>query len=111
MKKLTILLLILAILPFASAGQIKHKFVATDESGGQLLYVDETNPENDWTIPLPGNRDIQLSKKGTVLVTVDDGYHEYALKDGKLVKEVKVGKGVRSLVRLDIGNTILASKI
>jgi len=69
MRKFLVLVFILVILPLASAAQIKHKFVATDESGKQLLYVDETNPANDWTIPLPGNRDIQISKKGTVLVT------------------------------------------
>jgi len=109
MKKLITLIFILTILPLASAAQIKHKFVATDESGKQLLYVDETNPENDWTVPLPGNRDIQLSKKGTILVTVPDGYREYVLKDGKLVKEVKAGKGIRSLVRLENGHTILSS--
>ena len=27
------------------AGEIKHKFLATDESRKQLLYVDETDPE------------------------------------------------------------------
>lgn len=93
-----------------AAGEIKHRFVATDESGKQLLYVDEVNPDNDWTIPLKGNRDVQLSGNGTVLVSVPAGYREYGLRDGKLIKEVKVGTGIQSLVRLGDGRTLLASK-
>jgi len=94
----------------ASASEIKHKFVATDESGKQLIYVDETNPENDWTIPLPGNRDVQLSGEGTVLVSVPVGYREYSLKSGKMIKEIKTEIRVQSLVRLNNGHTLLAGK-
>jgi outer membrane protein assembly factor BamB len=90
------------------ADEIKHKFVATDESGKQLIYVDEANPANDWTVPLPGNRDIQLSKDGTVLVSVPSGYREYSLKDGKMIKEVQTEIKVTSLVRLSNGHTLLA---
>lgn len=92
------------------AAQTKHRFVATDESGKQLIYVDEANPGNDWTVPLLANRDIQLSGEGTVLVSVPVGYREYDLKGGKLIKEVKVGKGIQSLVRVKSGHTLLASK-
>ena len=91
----------------AGAGEIQHTFVATDESGKQLIYVDEADPGNDWTVPLPGNRDIQLSKEGTVLASVPAGYHEYELKTGKLLKEVTVDLRVMSLVRLDNGHTLL----
>ncbi len=94
----------------SSAGEIKHTFVATDESGKQLIYVDETNPENDWTVPLPGNRDLQLSKDGTVLVSVPAGYREYDLKSGKMIKEIKAVIPIQSLVRLDNGHTLLAGK-
>jgi len=104
------LLLILSVTLGVSAADIKHRFVATDESGKQLLYVDEINPANDWTVPLQGNRDLQLSQNGTVLVSIPSGYREYDLKNGKLIKEVKVGKGVQSLVRLNNGHTFLASK-
>ena len=103
-------LLLLVAAVAVAAGEIKHTFVATDESGRQLLYVDETNPANDWTVPLPGNRDIQLSGKGTVLVSVPVGYREYALKTGELLKEIKVGQGIQTLVRVDSGHTFLASK-
>ncbi len=113
MQKLPYQLVVILALTAASilcAGDIKHKFVATDESGKQLLYVDETNPDNDWTIPLKGNRDVQLSGKGTVLVSVPTGYQEYSLKGGKLIKDIKMGSRIQSLVRLANGNTILASR-
>jgi len=103
---LTVLTFSLQLAAFAD--EIKHKFVATDESGQQLIYVDETNPGNDWTIPLPGNRDIQLSTEGTVLVSIPSGYREYSLKDGKLIKEMKAEIQVTSIVRLKNGNTLLA---
>jgi hypothetical protein len=107
---LAITLLTMSLALDISAGEIKHKFVATDESGKQLIYVDETNPENDWTIPLPGNRDIQLLSEGTVLVSVPVGYREYDLKSGKMLKEIKANIRVQSLVRLDNGHTLLAGK-
>ena len=91
----------------AGAGDIQHTFVATDESGQQLIYVDEATPGNDWTVPLPGNRDLQLSGKGTVLVSVPTGYREYDLKTGKMLKAVTVDLAIRSLVRLDNGHTLL----
>ena len=106
-RTLTLALISLSLGVMARAGDIKHTFVATDESGHQLIYVDEVNPENDWSVPLPGNRDIQLSGSGTVLVSVPTGYREYDLKGGKLLKEVEVELRTRSLVRLDNGQTVL----
>lgn len=81
-----------------------------DESRQQLLYVDEFQPKNDWTIPLKGNRDLQLLDDDHVLVSVSNGYHEYAVKTGKLLKEVKAGNGVFSVRRLENGHTLLASR-
>jgi len=92
------------------AGEIRHKFVATDESGKQLLFVDETDSTKDWTVPLQGNRDLQLTGKASVIVSVPTGYREYSLDGGKLIKEVKAGNGIQSLFRLANGNTLLASK-
>ena len=101
-------LLLLTSACFSFAGEIKHIFVATDESGGQLIYVDESNPHNDWTVKLNGNRDLQVLDTGRILVSVRDGYKEFDLKTGKLLKEVKTGKGIQSAVRLDNGHTLLA---
>lgn len=106
-RTLGLALLSLSLGLTARAGEIKHTFVATDESGHQLIYVDEASPENDWSVPLPGNRDLQLSGQGTVLVSVPTGYREYDLQGGKLLKEVKVELQTQTLVRLDNGHTLL----
>ena len=102
-----------------SAGEIKHKFLATDESRNQLLYVDEFNPANDWTIPLAGNRDITLLSSDRFLVSVPGGYREYKVTSGDMVKEVIVIKEKKelkgagncwSVVRRADGKTYLGSK-
>ena len=106
-------LLVLSVLFLSAmslvAGEIKHQFLATDESGKQLLYVDEFEPANDWTITIGNNRDIQLVGTDTVLVNTSTGYREYAVKTGKLLKEVTFGKNIKSVVRTADGNTLLAS--
>ena len=115
--KLTMSLFFLNVLAnIVQAEQIKHKFLATDESGKQLLYVDEFNSSNDWTIPLQGNRDICLISPERCLVSVPGGYREYAVKTGKMVKEVIIpqmkdvkGRGGNSwsMVRRPDGTTFL----
>lgn len=112
--------LILSLFSFtASAGEIKHRFLATDESGHQLLYVDEFNPSNDWTIPLQDNRDICLISPERCLVSVPGGYREYEVKTGKMVKEVIIpkmkdlkGRGGNSwsMVRRPDGTTYVGNK-
>ena len=59
--------------PAAASSAIKHRFVATDESRKQLLLVDQSDPSKDWTVPLPGNRDIRLIGADRVLVSVPNG--------------------------------------
>lgn len=92
------------------SAKIKHIFLAVDESRQQLLYVDEFKPSNDWTIPLKGNRDLQIISNTKVLVSVSNGYREYEIKTGKLLKEVLVGNDIFSVVRKANGNTLLASR-
>lgn len=115
MKKMIMFLVLSVLLPgfmtvTADGGEIKHRFVATDESGNQLIYVDQFDSSNDWSIELKGNRDVHVTEKGTILATVPEGYNEYDLKSGKLIKEVKAGKRIFSMLRLDNGHTILASQ-
>jgi hypothetical protein len=105
--------------PKKSAKKIKHKFLATDESGKQLLYVNQFNPAADWTIPLQGNRDISLISPTRFLVSVPGGYREYEVKTGKMIKEVIIpqmkdvkGRGGNSwsMVRRPDGTTYLGNK-
>lgn len=108
-ERLAITAIVLAIGTSAFAADIKHIFLATDESRKQLLYVNEFDPSDDWTIPLQGNRDIQVVSSERVIVSISAGYREYEVKTGKMVKEVKVGKGIRSVVRAANGHTFAAN--
>ncbi|TRX52734.1 hypothetical protein [Thalassomonas sp. M1454] len=95
---------------FAHGETIKHIFLALDESRHQLLLVDQFNPENDWTIEVGRNRDMQLIAGNKILISKPKGYQEYNLADGSLAKEVKFGSGIASIIRNHDGSTYLANK-
>jgi len=108
-KKVSAVALTFAVSIPAIAAEIKHEFLATDESRKQLLYVNEFNPSQDWTIPLPGNRDIQIVSDSSVIVNSSTGYKEFEIKTGKLIKEVKAGSNIKSAIRASNGHTFVAS--
>jgi hypothetical protein len=93
-----------------AADPIKHRFLAADESRGQLLYVDQFDPSQDWTLKTPEkHRDLQLIGGGRLLTNTDSGYREYDLKTRLGVREVKrdcLG-GSTSVRRLADGRTII----
>jgi len=109
LKATLTLLAFLTLFSNSYAAENKHIFIATDESRKQLLYVNEFEPEKDWTITVGPNRDLQLIDDKNVIMNIPDGYRQYEVATGKLVKEVKVGKGIKSLVRTQDGHTLLAS--
>lgn len=89
---------------------IKHRFLAADESRGQLLYVDQFDPSQDWTLKTPEkHRDMQLIGGGKLLASTDSGYREYDLQTQKASKEVKQDflSGSTSVQRLADGRTIV----
>ena len=91
------------------AAEIRHRFLAVDESRGQLVYVDQTDASKNWTLELPvKHRDLQLVGANRVLLSTPDGYREYDLADRQLVKEVKGHPGGMSARRMRDGRTILA---
>lgn len=99
----------LGLLPPARAAEIRHRFLAVDESRAQLLLVDQADPAQDWTLKLTAkHRDLQLVGQDRVLLTFPDGYREYRLADQSLVKEVKGYPGATSVRRLADGRTVLA---
>ena len=110
MNKFILLLLMTAIT--ANAEEIKHRFLAKDESRAQLHYVDQFDSSNDWTIKLEkGCRDIRLLKNNRVLVSFVDGYAEFDLATQKKVHEVRDVKFKKAdtLARLPNGNTLLGA--
>jgi hypothetical protein len=95
MKIKFLLLAFTGLTAFTLLGEeIKHRFLAGDESRDQVLYVDEFDPSNDWTVPLKDNRNLQILDNGNFLASVPGGYREYELKTGKMIKEVIVRKQI-----------------
>jgi hypothetical protein len=76
--------------------EIKHIFIAVDESRKQVLYVDQFDPSNDWTISIRGCRDLQMIDNGVLLLSVPTGYEEYDISTGKQIKKVSV-KGANAV--------------
>jgi hypothetical protein len=88
------------------AEAIQHRFVATDESGKQVLLVDQAEPAKNWRVPLEA-RDLQLVGNGRVLVSVLSGYRELNLADGTLCRQVDGFERVFSARRTAAGHTFL----
>jgi hypothetical protein len=93
----------------ASAEEVRHRFLAVDESRDKLHFVDQVDPSKDWTLDLPSkHRDLQLVGQNHVLLTWPEGYSEFSLSDRKMTKQVKGFPGATSVRRLSDGRTILA---
>ena len=94
----------------AEPSKIAHRFLAIDESRGQTLFVDETQPSNNWVIATPGKcRDYQLIGNQQLLLNASDGYLVYSLVTRKLVKEFHDARfgGAVSVRRLVNGHTVI----
>lgn len=91
--------------------KIQHRFVASDESGHQVIYVDEANPSKNWAVPV-NCRDMQLIGKNELLVNNSQGYTVLSLKDGSTKKTFKseLFHSVNSVRRLKNGDTYLTGK-
>ena len=97
---------------FLSSAEIKHRFLALDESRFQILYVDPSDPSKNWTIKVAGSRDMQLVDGKIVIGLFAGGFAEYDFATQKLLREVvdpKYKAGSVSACRLKDGRTLLAS--
>ncbi len=95
------------------AGEIKHRFIAVDESRSQLHYVDQFDSSNDWTIKFPGRyRDVQLIGNRVIVNTLN-GYEEYDFQTQQKLKTVADAKykQTETVIRLPNGHTILGSNL
>lgn len=97
---------------FPADKPVQHRFLAVDNGGNLLIYVDQFHPEKSWSVPIPaGSRDIQVlgsEPNARVLVSHGNGAAEYDLATGKkLAWEVTRYKGIQSSIRLPDGNTLL----
>lgn len=75
----------------ARATEIKHRFLAFDEAGHQLVYVDENDASANWKFPLEGKVwDIQLVGSDLLSLPMENGYYLFDLKSRALKETVKV---------------------
>jgi hypothetical protein len=97
-------------LPGAWAEPIRHEFIAVDEGLGNLLYVNQFNPEKHWVAPVghARPRDLQLIGSGRLLLSHDKGYAEFDLATGRREFDLASYSNVSSARRLTSGNTLLA---
>ena len=95
------------------SAEIRHRFLAKDESRFQILYVDQFDPSKNWTIDIPkGCRDLQLVDGKIVIGLAAGGFREYDFATQQLLREVvdpKYKAGSVAACRLEDGRTLLAS--
>src|SRR6478752_7429343 len=108
-----ILLILFTITAFPSFCQFNassaknRKLILRDEGLSQLSYVDLAKPSNNWYVPIPAGRDLQLVGNGRVLIGTGTGYEEHEILTGKKVVELTTFEGTIAATRLRNGNTLL----
>ena len=79
----------------AAATSTRHRFIAVDDGTHTLVHVDENDPARNWSVATGYVTDMQLIGQDRLLLNLDDGFREYEVASGKLLKSVK-GSGGRS---------------
>lgn len=85
----------------------QKRFLLRDEGLSQLSYVDLTNPSDNWHMPVPAGRDLQLVGSGRVLLGTGTGYEERDIASGNKIYELNSFNGTIAARRLRNGNTLL----
>ncbi len=106
-RKIWLLLLYITVIIPAIAQDTPKKFLLRDEGLSQLSLEDIANPANNWYVPVPAGRDIQLVGHGCVLIGTGNGYEERKIATGEKVNELTSFPGTLSAHRLRNGNTLL----
>lgn len=87
---------------------MSHKVIVADEGNGKVHYINLANPSERWSVTT-SNRDLQLIGSDRLMVSVGDGYAEYNIKTGSLIKKVPTGNGVQSVFRLAETSTFIGT--
>src|ERR1035441_4079708 len=91
-----IITLLSSALGHAAATHVRHRFLAVDAGTHTLVHMEENGPAQNWSVATGYVMDMQLLGKDRVLLNVDDGFREYELTSGKLLKSVNGAGGKRS---------------
>jgi hypothetical protein len=87
----------------------KRRMLIRDEGMSSLHYVNLANPAENWVVKTTGwARGMQLVGDDVVLGGREDGYEEYDLKTGMVLKQVKNFGNTQSAYRMENGETMLA---
>ncbi|MDR3109745.1 MAG: hypothetical protein LBU65_08670 [Planctomycetaceae bacterium] len=111
---LTVIVLTSFFTPTLAQEPIRHRLLLLDESRSQLLYVDQIEPEKNWTIKVEGGPawGLQLIDNNRVLIAIPKlgGYREYDITTHETKREFFDQKrygGTLSAIRLQDGQTVL----
>jgi len=86
-----------------------RRMLIRDEGNSNLHYVNLANPAENWVVKCTGwARGMQLVGDNVVLGGRSDGYEEYDLKTGAILKQVKTYPNTQSAYRMPNGETMLA---
>lgn len=86
----------------------QHRFLAVDDGTHTLVHVDQNDPARNWSVTTGYVMDMQLLGQDRVLLCVDDGFREYDVASGKLLRSVKgAGGKCYSVYRTSDERTIL----
>ena len=92
--------------------EVRHSFLAIDESRSQMIHVDQNDSSRDWTIQFPARyRDCQLIGGNKVLVSTGEGYREYSLDTRQMLKDVKGFRGIMFARRRVDGSTVIGGNV
>jgi hypothetical protein len=87
---------------------MSHTVIVADEGNGKVHYINLANPAERWTLTA-ANRDLQLIGNDRLMVSIADGYAEYNVKTGALIKKVTTGGAVQSVFRLTQKSTFVGA--
>lgn len=87
--------------------QTGRKMILRDEGLSQLSFVNVADSQQNWHVPIPAGRDLQLVGAGKVLIGTGNGYEEREILTGKKLRELKSYDGTIAARRLRNGNTLL----
>ena len=91
-------------------GPVMHQeLILYNDVPGELLYVNNANPDLNWRVSSGSGRDIQLVGNGRLLFGKSNGWEEYRLSDGVRVASVTNLSGTQAAHRLADGSTMVAS--
>ncbi|NLE01349.1 MAG: hypothetical protein GX640_15895 [Fibrobacter sp.] len=87
---------------------MKYKVILADEGNSKVHYINLANPSEKWSAST-ANRDLQIIGDDRLMISVGDGYAEYNVKTGALIKKITTGGTVQSAFRLTEKRTFVGT--